>query len=137
MIQYQCSLQKSPRQSANAKAFAEVCLCYLVSSRLGKKKKRKKKKNTDAFKSTEIFKKCTSKNKIYFCLKKKSNVSLNKKVIFGFHTIFKLVFITQINYINYIDVCILFLFLFVLLYLILRNGTYIQLAKVQQQNEWK
>ena len=33
-------------------------------------------------------------NEIYFCSRKKSNVSLNKKVIFVFHTIFKLVFIT-------------------------------------------
>ena len=141
MIIFNDSIPVQPPKVASA-----VCKCQgfcrgmsmlfsIVSAR--QKKKRKKKKNTDAFKSTEIFKKCTSKNKIYFCLKKKSNVSLNKKVIFGFHTIFKLVFITQINYINYIDVCILFLFLFVLLYLILRNGTYIQLAKVQQQNEWK
>ena len=44
-------------------------------------------------------------NKIYFCLKQKNNVSLdkkviffNKKVIFVFHTIFKLDFITQIIY---------------------------------------
>ena len=37
-------------------------------------------------------------NKIYFCSRKKSNVSLNKKVIFVFHTIFKLDFITQIIY---------------------------------------
>ena len=35
---------------------------------------------------------------MYFCLKKKSNVSLNKKVIFVFHTIFKLDFIMQIIY---------------------------------------
>ena len=36
--------------------------------------------------------------RINFCSKKKSNVSLNKKVIFVFHTIFKLDFITQIIY---------------------------------------
>ena len=40
-------------------------------------------------------KKYVSKNKIYFSLENKSNVSLNKKVIFVFHTIFKLDFITQ------------------------------------------
>ena len=33
---------------------------------------------------------------MYFCLKKKSNDSLNKKVIFVFHTIFNLDFITII-----------------------------------------
>ena len=33
---------------------------------------------------------------MYFCLKKESNVSLNKKVIFVFHTIFNLDFITII-----------------------------------------
>ena len=43
-------------------------------------------------------KKYVSENKIYFCSRKKSNVSLNKKVIFVFHTIFKLDFITQIIY---------------------------------------
>ena len=45
-----------------------------------------------------ILKKYVSKSKINFCLKKKSNVLLNKKVIFVFHTIFKLDFITQIIY---------------------------------------
>ena len=45
-----------------------------------------------------ILKKYVSNNKIYFCLKKKSNVSLNKKVTFVFHTIFKLDFIMQIIY---------------------------------------
>ena len=43
-----------------------------------------------------ILKKYVSKTKIYFCLKKKRNVLLNKKVNFVFHTIFKLDFITQI-----------------------------------------
>ena len=35
------------------------------------------------------------------CLKKKRNVSLNQKVIFVFHTIFKLNFMTQIIYCIY------------------------------------
>ena len=35
---------------------------------------------------------------MYFCLKKKSNVSLNKKVIFVFRAIFKLHLMTQIMY---------------------------------------
>ena len=43
-------------------------------------------------------KKYVSENKMYFCSRKKGNVLLNKKVIFVFHTIFKLDFITQIIY---------------------------------------
>ena len=34
----------------------------------------------------------------YFCSRKKSNVSLNKKAIFVFHTIFKIDYIMQIIY---------------------------------------
>ena len=56
------------------------------------------KKNAEAIKFLEILKKYVSKNKIYFCLKKKRNVPLNKKVCFVFQTIFKLDFITQIIY---------------------------------------
>ena len=77
--------------SAAFEAFAEAYLCFLVSA-LAKKKK---------CCGNEILtnlKKYVSKNKIYFCSRKKSNVSLNKKVIFVFHTIFKLDFITQIIY---------------------------------------
>ena len=59
---------------------------------------KKKKKNAKANKFLGIWKKYVSKNKIYFYLKKKTNVLLNKKVIFVFHTIFKLDFITQIIY---------------------------------------
>ena len=78
--------------SAAFEAFAETYLCFLVSSSL------KKKKNAKANKFLGIWKKYVSKNKIYFYLKKKTNVLLNKKVIFVFHTIFKLDFITQIIY---------------------------------------
>ena len=56
------------------------------------------KKNAEVIKFLGILKKYVSKNKIYFCSRKKSNVSLNKKVIFVFHTIFKLDFIMQIIY---------------------------------------
>ena len=56
------------------------------------------KKNAEVIKFLGILKKYVSENKIYFCSRKKSNVSLNKKVIFVFHTIFKLGFITQIIY---------------------------------------
>ena len=51
-------------------------------------------KNAETIKFLEIFKKYVSKNKICFCLKKNSNVLLNKKVIFVFHKVFKLDFIT-------------------------------------------
>ena len=56
------------------------------------------KKNDEVIKFLGILKKYISENKIYFCSRKKSNVSLNEKVIFVFHTIFKLDFITQIIY---------------------------------------
>ena len=56
------------------------------------------KKNAEVIKFLGFLKKYVSENKIYFCSRKKSNVSLNKKVIFVFHTIFKLDFITQIIY---------------------------------------
>ena len=56
------------------------------------------KKNAEAIKFLGIFKEYVPKSEIYFCLKKISNVSFNKKGIFAFHTIFKLVFITQIIY---------------------------------------
>ena len=72
--------------SAAFEAFAEAYLCFLVSA--------SPLKNAEATKFLGILKKYVSKNKIYFCLKTKNNVSLNKKVIFVFHTIFKLDFIT-------------------------------------------
>ena len=56
------------------------------------------KKNAEVIKFLGFLKKYVSENKIYFCSRKKSNVSLNKKVIFVFHTIFKLDFITQTIY---------------------------------------
>ena len=78
--------------SGALEAFAEAHLCFLVSA-LAKKKKMLRQLN-----SQESLKKYVFKNKIYFCLKKKSNVSLNKKFIFVFDTIFKLDFIPQIIY---------------------------------------
>ena len=65
-------------------------------------------KNAEAIKYLGILKTFVSKNKIYFCLKKKRNVSLHKKVIFVFHTIFKLDFKTQIIY------CIIYRYLYTL-----------------------
>ena len=55
-------------------------------------------KDTEVIKFFAILKKDVSENKIYFSSRKKSNLLLNKKVIFVFHTIFKLDFITQIIY---------------------------------------
>ena len=63
--------------------------------------------------SMSLLKKYVSKNKIYFGWKKKSNVLLNKKVIFVFYTIFKLDFVAQIIYfILYANVCVLFSYFF-------------------------
>ena len=100
----------------------------------------KKKKNTEAIKFLRILKKYFSKNKIYFYLKKKSNVSLNGKVTFVFHTNFKLDSITQIIY-CIIHMCLSSLFIHFLFSYILHvietmlNIPYAYLAKVQQQNE--
>ena len=55
-------------------------------------------KNVEVIKFLGILKKYVFNNKIYFSSRKKSNVSLNKKVIFVFHIIFKLDFIMQIIY---------------------------------------
>ena len=71
-------------------ASVEAYLCFLVSVSA--------KKNAEVIKFCGIFKNCVSENKIYFYSRKKSNISLNKKVIFVFHTIFKVDFITQIIY---------------------------------------
>ena len=54
------------------------------------------KKNAEVIEFFGILKDYVSENKIYFCSRKKSNILLNKKVIFVFHTIFKVDFITQI-----------------------------------------
>ena len=68
------------------------------------------KKNAEVIKFLGFLKKYVSENKIYFCSRKKSNVSLNKKVIFVFHTIFKLGFIIQIIY-CIIHICLCFHFI--------------------------
>ena len=56
--------------SAAFEAFAEAYLCFLVSASLLV--------NVGAIKFLGILQKYVSKNKIYFCLKKESKVSLNK-----------------------------------------------------------
>ena len=68
------------------------------------------KKNAEVIKFLGILKKYVSENRIYFWSRKKSNGLLNKKVVFIFHTIFKLDFITQIIYyivVIYTDACVL------------------------------
>ena len=52
-------------------AFTEAYIWFLVSA---------SEKNVKGIKFLEILKKYGSKNKIYFCLKKKSNVLLNKNI---------------------------------------------------------
>ena len=69
---YQCSIQ----------GFCKGIFMFLVSALAKKKMKRQ-------LNFQESQKKYIFKNKIYFCLKKKSNVWLDKKVVFVFHTIFK------------------------------------------------
>ena len=112
------NVQNSPWQLTNVEAFAKAYQFFSIC--LGKN-------NAEAIEFLGILKKYVSKNKIYFCLKKKRSVLLNKKVIFVFHMIFKLDFIMQIIY------CIidrmsdsLFIFIFVLLCYFLRNGPYKQ-----------
>ena len=58
------------------------------------------KKNDKVIIFLGVLKKYVSKNKKSFCSRKKSNVSFNKKILFVFHTIFNLDFITQIIYCN-------------------------------------
>ena len=53
--------------SAAFEAFAEAYLCFLVSASA-------KKNDAEGIKFLGILKKYVSNNKIYFCLKKKSNV---------------------------------------------------------------
>ena len=62
--------------SAASKAFAEASLLFSICHR--------KKKYAEPIKFFRISKRYISNN--IFCLKKTSNVSLNKKVIFLFHT---------------------------------------------------
>ena len=75
--------------SAAFEAFAEAYLCFLVPALA---------KNAEVIKFLGILKKYVTENKIDFCSRKKSNVSLTKKVVFVFHTIFKHDFIMQIIY---------------------------------------
>ena len=57
-------------------------------------------KNAEVIKFLRILKEYVSEKKIYLCLRKKSNVS-RKKLIFVFHTIFKLDFINADHLLYY------------------------------------
>ena len=94
--------------SAAFKAFTKAYLSFLVSASA---------KNAGAIKFFGILKKYVCKNKINYCLKKKSNASLNKKVIFVFQTIFKFNFRMQIIY-CVIHRCLYSLFILFLFYYI-------------------
>ena len=80
----------------------------------------------------------------YFCSRKKSKVSLNKKAVYVFNTIFKLDFITQIKFYCIIHRCLCFHFiLFLFSYISLKQmehinnvnlSLFIQLAKVNNNH---
>ena len=81
------------------------------------------KKDAEAIKFLGILKKYVSKNKIYFCLKTKSNVSLNKKVI-CLSDDFQTWFYNADNFLYYPQMSVFsFHTFFVLLYQFLRNET--------------
>ena len=97
-------------KSVTFEAFAEAYISMVFSIYLSKR-------NAQVIKFLGIFKKYVSENKIYFCSRKKSNVLLDKKVIFVFHSIFKLDFITQVIYcISFTDVCVLISYFFLFCY---------------------
>ena len=104
---YRCSIRGLCR---GISMFISICL-------------RKKKKNAEAIKFL-IIKKHVFKNKMYFCLKKKSNVLLNKKVIFIFQHDFQTLF-RNAEHLLYYPQMFVFSFhtFFVLLYQFLRNRT--------------
>ena len=82
-------IQSASLISAAFEFLSETDLCFLYLPR---------QKNAEVNKLLGILQKYVSENKLYFCSRKKSNVMLNKKVIFVSHTIFKLDFIAQIIY---------------------------------------
>ena len=106
----------------------------------------RQKKTADAIKFLGILKKYFSKNKILFCFKNNSNFlditinDLRYEIKFQNHTISKPDFITQIIYRN-IHKCLYSLFILFLFFLFcsfyVSPSLFIQLEKVQQQNEWK
>ena len=75
--------------SAAFEAFAESHLCFLVSSSA--------KKNAEVINFLEILKQICLREQNILLFKKKSNVSLNKKVIFVFHKADHLLYYPQMS----------------------------------------
>ena len=94
--------------SAAFEAFAEAYLCFLVSASA--------KKNAEVIRFLGILKKYVSKNKIYFCSRKKSKISLNEKVVFVFTQFSNLMYYPQMSVFSFFT-------FFYLLYQSLKNGT--------------
>ena len=94
--------------SAALEAFAEAYLCFLVSASA--------KKNAEVIRFLGILKKYVSKNKIYFCSRKKSKISLNEKVIFVFTQFSNLMYYPQMSVFSFFT-------FFYLIYQSLKNGT--------------
>ena len=94
--------------SAAFEAFAEAYLCFLVSASA--------KKNAEVIRFLGILKKYVSKNKIYFCSRKKSKISLNEKVIFVFTQFSNLMYYPQMSVFSFFT-------FFYLIYQSLKNGT--------------
>ena len=97
-----------------------ISMCFSIC--LGKKKK-----NAQVTKFLGILKKYLSQNKIYFCSRKKSNFSLNKKVVFVFvfhNAIFITWFHNADHWLYYPQMSVFsFHTFFVFLYQSLRNRT--------------
>ena len=94
--------------SAAFEAFAEAYLCFLVSASA--------KKNAEVIRFLGILKKYVSKNKIYFCSRKKSKILLNEKVIFVFTQFSNLMYYPQMSVFSFFT-------FFYLIYQSLKNGT--------------
>ena len=101
-------IQSASFTSTAFEAFAEAYLCFLVSASA--------KKNAEVIRFLGILKKYVSKNKIYFCSRKKSKISLNEKVIFVFTQFSNLMYYPQMSVFSFFT-------FFYLIYQSLKNGT--------------
>ena len=97
--------------SSAFEAFAEPYLCFLQSASA----KKKKEEIAQAMKFLGIFKKYVSKNKIYFCLKKKAMFCLSHDFQTRFNNADHLLYYPQMSVFSFHP-------FFVLLYQFLRNG---------------
>ena len=101
-------IQSASFTSTAFEAFAEAYLCFLVSASA--------KKNAEVIRFLGILKKYVSKNKIYFCSRKKSKILLNEKVIFVFTQFSNLMYYPQMSVFSFFT-------FFYLIYQSLKNGT--------------